>query len=74
MNYNELRVTIIDNNWNVIGDSLVDRQDLYLLEKHSPDTRIEIQEALNNTYGSTSRRSESTGLDLIYASYPKGSK
>ena len=66
MNYNELRVTIIDNNWNVIGDSLVDSQDLYLLEKHSPDTRIEIQEALNNTYGSTSRRSESTGLDLIY--------
>ena len=66
MNYNELRVTIIDNNWNVIGDSLVDSQDLYLLEKHSPDTRVEIQEALNNTYGSTSRRSESTGLDLIY--------
>ena len=45
MNYNELRVTIIDNNWNVIGDSLVDSQDLYLLEKHSPDTRVEIQEA-----------------------------
>ena len=66
MNYNELRVTVIDNNWDVIGDSLVDRQDLYLLEKHSPDTRVEIQEALNNTYGSTSRRSESTGLDLIY--------
>ncbi len=66
MNYNELRVTIIDQNWNVIGDSLVDSQELYLLEKHSPDTRIEIQEALNNTYGSTSRRSESTGLDLIY--------
>jgi len=66
MNYNELRVTIIDHNWNVIGDSLVDSQELYLLEKHSPDTRIEIQEALNNTYGSTSRRSESTGLDLIY--------
>ncbi len=66
MNYNELRVTIIDHNWNVIGDSLVDSQDLYLLDKHSPDTRIEILEALNNTYGSTNRRSESTGLDLIY--------
>ena len=66
MNYNELRVTIIDHNWNVIGDSLVDSQELYLLEKHSPDTRIEILEALNNTYGSTNRRSESTGLDLIY--------
>ena len=65
-NFNELRVTIIDKNWNVIGDSLVDTQDLSLLEKHSPETRIEIQDALNNTYGSTSRTSESTGLDLIY--------
>ena len=65
-NFNELRVTIIDKNWNVIGDSLVDTQDLYLLENHSPETRIEIQDALNNTYGSTSRTSESTGLDLIY--------
>ena len=65
-NFNELRVTIIDKNWNVIGDSFVDTQDLYLLENHSPETRIEIQDALNNTYGTTSRTSESTGLDLIY--------
>jgi len=64
--YNELRVTVIDKNWDVIGDSLVDTQELYLLEKHSPETRIEIQDALNNVYGSTSRRSETTGLDLIY--------
>tara|TARA_B100000886_G_scaffold157229_1_gene107133 strand:+ start:2730 stop:4352 length:1623 start_codon:yes stop_codon:yes gene_type:complete len=65
-NFNELRVTIIDKNWNVIGDSFVDTQDLYLLENHSPETRIEIKDALNNTYGTTSRTSESTGLDLIY--------
>jgi len=64
--FNELRVTIIDKNWDVIGDSLVDSQDLYLLEKHSPDTRIEIEDALKNMYGSTIRTSESTGLDLIY--------
>ena len=64
--FNELRVTIIDKNWNVIGDSLVNEEDLYLLEKHSPTTRIEIEDALNNTYGTTSRTSESTGLDLIY--------
>ena len=64
--FNELRVTIIDKNWNVIGDSLVNKEDLYLLEKHSPTTRIEIEDALNNTYGTTSRTSESTGLDLIY--------
>ena len=31
--FNELRVTIIDKNWNVIGDSLVNKEDLYLLEK-----------------------------------------
>ena len=64
--FNQLRVTIIDKNWDVIGDSLVDSQDLYLLEKHSPDTRIEIEDALKNMYGSTIRTSESTGLDLIY--------
>ena len=64
--FNELRVTIIDKNWNVIGDSLVNKEDLYLLEKHSPTTRIEIEDALNNAYGTTSRTSESTGLDLIY--------
>ena len=64
--FNQLRVTIIDKNWDVIGDSLVDSQDLYLLEKHSPGTRIEIQDALKNMYGSTIRTSESTGLDLIY--------
>ena len=29
--FNELRVTIIDKNWNVIGDSLVNKEDLYLL-------------------------------------------
>ena len=65
-NFNELRVTIIDKNWDVIGDSLVDSQNLYLLEKHSPETRIEIEDALKNRYGSTIRTSESTGLDLIY--------
>ena len=64
--FNELRVTIIDKNWNVIGDSLVNNEDLYLLEKHSPTTRIEIEDALNNAYGTTIRTSESTGLDLIY--------
>ena len=64
--FNELRVTVIDKNWDVIGDSLVDGQEVYLLEKHSPETRLEIQDALNNVYGSTIRRSESTGLDLIY--------
>ena len=47
--FNELRVTIIDKNWNVIGDSFVNKEDLYLLEKHSPTTRIEI-EAVSYTH------------------------
>ena len=34
--FNELRVTIIDNNWTVIGDSLVSYDELTDLEKHSP--------------------------------------
>ena len=64
--FNELRVTIIDDNWNVIGDSLVAYDDLSKLEKHSPDTRIEIQNALNNSYGTARRLSDTTGIDLIY--------
>ena len=64
--FNELRVTIIDSNWTVIGDSLVTNEDLSKLEKHSPETRIEIQNALLNPYGTASRLSETTGLDLIY--------
>jgi two-component system phosphate regulon sensor histidine kinase PhoR len=64
--FNELRVTIIDDNWNVIGDSLVAYDDLSNLEKHSPDTRIEIQNALNNSYGTARRLSDTTGIDLIY--------
>ena len=64
--FNELRVTIIDNNWTVIGDSLVSYDELKDLEKHSPETRIEIQNALNNPYGTARRLSDTTGIDLIY--------
>ena len=64
--FNELRVTIIDNNWTVIGDSLVSYDELKDLEKHSPETRIEIQNALNNSYGTARRLSDTTGIDLIY--------
>ena len=65
-NNNKLRVTIIDQNWDVIGDSLVDYQELELLEKHSPETRIEIKDALNNEYGTTTRKSGTTGVNSIY--------
>ncbi len=65
-NNSKLRVTIIDQNWNVIGDSLVDYQKLDLLDKHSPETRIEIKDAINNEYGTTTRKSDTTGVNSIY--------
>ena len=65
-NNSKLRVTIIDQNWDVIGDSLVDYQKLDLLEKHSPETRIEIKDAINNEYGTTTRKSDTTGVNSIY--------
>ena len=65
-NNSKLRVTIIDQNWDVIGDSLVDYEKLDLLEKHSPETRIEIKDAINNEYGTTTRKSDTTGVNSIY--------
>ena len=63
---NELRVTIIDGNWDVIGDSEVSTDELINLEKHSPENRIEIKNALTNKFGTATRTSETTGQDLIY--------
>ena len=63
---NKLRITLIDDNWNVIGDSQVDKKDLYSVEKHSPDNRIEIFNALTNDFGSAARNSETINSELIY--------
>ena len=63
---NELRITIINEDWQVIGDSLVEQQNLYSVELHSPENRIEIRDAINNAYGTATRNSETTGEDLIY--------
>ena len=63
---NELRITIINEDWQVIGDSLVDQQNLSNVELHSPENRIEIRDAINSAYGSATRNSETTGEDLIY--------
>lgn len=63
---NELRITIINENWQVIGDSLVEQQNLSNVELHSPENRIEIRDAINSAYGSATRNSETTGEDLIY--------
>ena len=63
---NKLRITLIDSNWNVIGDSQVNKMDLSLVEKHSPDNRIEIYNALSNDFGSATRNSETINRELIY--------
>ena len=63
---NELRITIINEDWQVIGDSLVEQQNLFSVELHSPENRIEIKDAINNAYGTATRNSETTGEDLIY--------
>jgi two-component system phosphate regulon sensor histidine kinase PhoR len=63
---NELRITIINEDWQVIGDSLVEQQNLSKVELHSPENRIEIRGAINSAYGSATRNSETTGEDLIY--------
>ena len=65
-NGNLLRITLIDENWNVIADSALNSQLLESLELHSPENRLEIKNALLSTYGYASRQSETTGSDLIY--------
>ena len=65
-NQEKLRVTIIDENWVVIGDSFLSSEDLSDIEIHSPETRLEIKNALLDKYGTTTRISETTGDELIY--------
>ena len=65
-NGNELRVSIINSDWIVVGDSAIAKSDLSSLDRHSPETRQEINDALFNDYGSTTRKSDTTGRDFIY--------
>ncbi len=65
-NEDRLRVTIINSDWSVIGDSFIQNNDLANVEKHSPETRIEINNALTAEYGTDTRISDTTGDELIY--------
>ncbi|MAI03170.1 MAG: hypothetical protein CMQ75_01405 [Gammaproteobacteria bacterium] len=65
-NEEKLRVTIIDKNWTVVGDSFIPTEKLSDIEIHSPETRLEIKNALLNSYGTATRISETTGEELIY--------
>ena len=40
---NELRITIINEDWQVIGDSLVEQQNLSNVELHSPETELRLE-------------------------------
>ncbi len=65
-NMDKLRVTIINDEWNVIGDSFISTTNLNDVEKHSPETRVEIKNALVDDYGTDTRISNTTGDELIY--------
>ena len=65
-NEDRLRVTLIDKDWIVVGDSFLNTEQLESIEKHSPDTRIEIKNALIDDYGTDTRISNTTGDELIY--------
>ena len=59
-----VRVTIIDLNGKVIGDSVLDGEKLFALENHI--YRPEIQEALKKNTGSSRRFSTTTREDMLY--------
>ena len=65
-NEDKLRVTIIDKDWVVVGDSFLNIEQLESIEKHSPETRKEIKTALIDDYGTDTRISNTTGDELIY--------
>lgn len=65
-NDNKLRVSIINSDWVVIGDSAIAKSNLSSLDKHSPETRQEISNALSEDYGSATRKSDTTGREFIY--------
>ncbi|WP_125154636.1 two-component system histidine kinase PnpS [Clostridium rectalis] len=58
---NEIRVTFIDKNGNVISDSIIDKK-----EMKNHNNREEIKEARKKGYGYKIRHSESTNSDTMY--------
>jgi two-component system phosphate regulon sensor histidine kinase PhoR len=62
---NKARVTIMDTEGNVLTDS--DVSDHLNMENHID--RKEIQEALNEEYGSARRKSDTLSISMLYVSY-----
>ncbi|MBF0098135.1 MAG: HAMP domain-containing protein [Magnetococcales bacterium] len=63
----EMRVTLINQQGQVLGDSAVDSQQLLLVENHL--TRPEVVAALQQKTGSTIRHSSTVNQDLFYMAY-----
>ncbi|MFI5371134.1 MAG: ATP-binding protein [Candidatus Eisenbacteria bacterium] len=63
-----LRVTLIDADGRVVGDSEVSRERLPALENHAG--RPEVRAALAGRTGFGTRRSASIGVELLYAAVP----
>ncbi|WP_053956909.1 two-component system histidine kinase PnpS [Inediibacterium massiliense] len=62
------RVTFIDKNGNVIGDSQVLEKDISYMENHL--SRPEVKSALKGEIGKNERRSTTTNIDYLYIAVP----
>jgi len=67
---NNLRVTIIDKDGRVVGDSDLDPSDIQKLENHL--NRPEIQEAIHKGLGINKRYSNTIRKNLLYIAVPLG--
>jgi two-component system phosphate regulon sensor histidine kinase PhoR len=66
----QARVTVIDPDGHVLGDSDVPAEGLSSLENHK--SRPEVQKALGGQVGVAERKSVSVGRDLLYVAVPVG--
>ena len=60
----EVRITVIDEQGVVLGESLRDGTDLSAMDNHL--SRPEVQQALSADYGTSTRYSQTTGADTQY--------
>ncbi|NTU68804.1 MAG: HAMP domain-containing protein [Chlorobiaceae bacterium] len=67
----DLRVTLIDLDGQVIGDSYVPAGRLAFLKNHS--ARTEVRDALSKGFGETIRSSETVREEMLYLAVPVGS-
>jgi two-component system, OmpR family, phosphate regulon sensor histidine kinase PhoR len=66
----ELRVTLVDLDGRVIGDSYISPERLAMLQNHK--NRPEVKAALQNGYGEQTRYSQSVNEQMLYMAVPVG--